>query len=126
MKTTACEYYIKDTIFERIVKVCLKEPFINSNEQDDLATRVLLAASTNAKTRFVSWFDSEIRERNYKLAHRIIYEQNIENALHVYNAEAERGKENLIDCQKLADFLNAPGRRFSAVFSDAAAEQNER
>jgi len=108
--------YVRDTVFERIVKVCLRDRFLNSMEQDELATRVLLAETTDFATKLHSFFNSELKERNYQLAHRILYERTIGRAVQMQCVEYSKGngaKDYTIDINKLEPFLEKIGVRKS-------------
>jgi hypothetical protein len=103
------EWHVRDTIYGRIVEVRLKQKFVNNRKQDDLATKVLVSATTDAKTVLASIVCSDVRQRNYRLAHRILYERDMANALEIHRVEAEKDSRYLLQKEKLVPFLESVG-----------------
>ncbi|MBW3011939.1 hypothetical protein KY311_02040 [Candidatus Woesearchaeota archaeon] len=75
------------TIFERIVKVCMRERFLNSPQQEEAAAKILVSESTGIATKLVSPFWPEVRLRNYQVCTEILKKDSIDDAKDIVNDE---------------------------------------
>jgi len=81
------EFSQAETIFERIVKVRLKEMFANSEDQQKRAVKDLIDSTVNLATFVVSPFCKEIQKRNSSLALMILKAKSLKEAVEMHKDE---------------------------------------